>query len=161
MGTGELNAGSSRHTLCRFMLPIPEISARLRGHYIGLNVAYEHALSGMAGGELACRLAAMHPPINSLISGSFLTRDPEDLQVCISRKEVVLITYHFAAIGYTVETQYHSFGSCFPGRRYIKHLLVPDPANKVPEPALFRDVIIAGGDRHRQNITNLQVIMTV
>ena len=67
-----------------------------------------------------------------------------------------MLAYHFAAIIYTIKPQYHSFGGCFPGGRHIKHLLVPDPANKVPEPAFFSDVIIAGGNRHRQNIANLQ-----
>ena len=64
-------------------------------------------------------------------------------------------TYHFAPVKYALKAQGNSFLICQPGRRHVKLFLVPDPTNKVPEPALLSDVIIAGWNRHGQDISNL------
>lgn len=147
------------------MQPMPEIGAGLRGHLTWLDRSLR-ACPFRDGGWRACLQARWNAVFFSSLAPQKRYWSPSSV-VYLARKlfsrrmDLFMITYHFAAIGYTIETQYHSFGSCFPGRRHIKYLLVPDPANKVPEPALFRDVIIAGGDRHRKNITNLQVTMTV
>lgn len=67
-----------------------------------------------------------------------------------------LKAYHFTPIKHTIEAQHHSFIVCQPRWRDIKLFVVPDPANKVPKPALFSDVIVARWNWHRQHISTLK-----